>query len=392
MRRLYLFNPESDLALANNDENYMPPQSARKLAKDLALLPLWYAEKDSLILAESYPNTEYLEWIQSILPIKVDLLTYPEASHLSDIQLSPWGWNKAINKFFKQLGLNTYCPTDDYLSALRHLTRRDMAARLLKHLPKYDFICGSSQILMSKPDLESFHSVNDSFILKAPISGSGKGLKWCRRGLDEAALKWFNRTIAQQDSAIGEPIYSKELDFAMEFEIISSSEIHFIGYSSFETNANGAYIGNKLISDVSFLEDIERKYGLKKALLQIQRDIEKLVLQFYGTDYRGCLGVDMMVCQFESYPCFRIHPCVEVNLRMNMGILAHQLYHRYIDCNSTGIYKIDYSKKMDVLYQQHLRMQKKYPLVIKEGKIVEGYLALCPVTRQSQYHAWILIE
>ena len=75
-----------------------------------------------------------------------------------------------------------------------------------------------------------------------------------------------------------------------------------------------------------------------------------------------------------------------------MGILAHQLYHRYIDCNSTGIYKIDYSKKMDVLYQQHLRMQKKYPLVIKEGKIVEGYLALCPVTRQSQYHAWILIE
>ncbi len=34
---LYLFNPDSDLALANNETNYIAPASARRMAQDLAL-------------------------------------------------------------------------------------------------------------------------------------------------------------------------------------------------------------------------------------------------------------------------------------------------------------------------------------------------------------------
>ena len=40
---LYLFNPDSDLALANNEANYIAPASARRMAQDMALLPIWYA-------------------------------------------------------------------------------------------------------------------------------------------------------------------------------------------------------------------------------------------------------------------------------------------------------------------------------------------------------------
>ena len=51
--KLYLFNPDSDLALANNESNYIAPASARRMAQDMALLPIWYAAPDSAVLAPS---------------------------------------------------------------------------------------------------------------------------------------------------------------------------------------------------------------------------------------------------------------------------------------------------------------------------------------------------
>ena len=38
--KLYVFNPDTDMALANNEENYMAPASACRMAQDLALLPV----------------------------------------------------------------------------------------------------------------------------------------------------------------------------------------------------------------------------------------------------------------------------------------------------------------------------------------------------------------
>ncbi|KAA6323183.1 hypothetical protein EZS27_027349, partial [termite gut metagenome] len=46
-RFLYIFNPDHDLALANNNANYMPSAPARRLSEDLALLPVWYAGDES---------------------------------------------------------------------------------------------------------------------------------------------------------------------------------------------------------------------------------------------------------------------------------------------------------------------------------------------------------
>ncbi len=42
--KLYVFNPDTDMALANNEENYIAPASVRRMAQDLALLPIWYAQ------------------------------------------------------------------------------------------------------------------------------------------------------------------------------------------------------------------------------------------------------------------------------------------------------------------------------------------------------------
>ena len=47
--KLYVFNPDTDMALANNEENYMAPASACRMAQDLALLPVWYAQPGSAV-------------------------------------------------------------------------------------------------------------------------------------------------------------------------------------------------------------------------------------------------------------------------------------------------------------------------------------------------------
>ena len=54
--KLYVFNPDADMALGNNEENYMAPATIRRMAEDLALLPIWYAQPGSGVLASSAYN------------------------------------------------------------------------------------------------------------------------------------------------------------------------------------------------------------------------------------------------------------------------------------------------------------------------------------------------
>lgn len=89
--KLYVFNPESDLALANNKANYMAPASARQMVRDLAVLPVWYAEPGSALLAPSAYNADFMKRIRDIFPLQVELVTEPELPQYAQTELMPWG-------------------------------------------------------------------------------------------------------------------------------------------------------------------------------------------------------------------------------------------------------------------------------------------------------------
>ena len=86
----------------------------------------------------------------------------------------------------------------------------------------------------------------------------------------------------------------------------------------------------------------------------------------------------MMICHFpDEAPVYRIHPCVEINLRMNMGVVAWLLTDRYLAADAEGVFRIDY-----------------YPLAgqaLEENRVCAGYLPLVPVTPQSRYRAFLLL-
>ena len=62
MKKLYLFNPENDMALASGSPYYMAPSSAKKMATDLAVLPAWYADAESEILVS---DSRQVEWLRN---------------------------------------------------------------------------------------------------------------------------------------------------------------------------------------------------------------------------------------------------------------------------------------------------------------------------------------
>ena len=119
-----------------------------------------------------------------------------------------------------------------------------------------------------------------------------------------------------------EPIFDKVEDFAMEFYSDGRGKLLFVGYSRFVTDDKGAYRGNILTSDEQVEEWIQQ-YVPFEAFVRIRNMMQKALETSYATSYMGFLGVDMMVCrQKEGHP-YAINPHVEINLRMNMGIVSH---------------------------------------------------------------------
>ena len=392
MKEIWLFNPDNDLALADGYAHYMAPASARCMAEELAILPIWYADSNGYVLAPSAYNLSFLHQMQTLFGLSINLITISELKETDSFTFHPWGWNMALRKLLLTSGIVAdQLPSLDQLQQLLLLSHRKQAIDLFPHLLLNNQFCGNPTYLQTNDECEQYVLSHPSCVLKAPWSGSGKGLNWCKGKYTDLIAGWCKRNIKSQGGVIAEPVYQKEMDFAMEFFINNKNEVSFIGYSTFSTSQSGAYEGNLLISDeqvenlLSGYIDIENIHLLRTKL--IRQLTEELVF-----DYHGFLGVDMMICHFDEMPYYRIHPCVEINLRMNMGIVSHTLYQRLIYPNKQGQFKIDYYPTAGIAFEKHRMMEETHPLRLKDQRIESGYLSLIPITHHNHYHAFILIE
>ena len=401
MAKTYIFNPDSDLALANGDANYLPPRSARRMADDLSLLPAWYADEGDAVLIPSSDVIYYWSKTLSnnILRSEIKLVTNKES--IPSQPLSPWGWNAALVKQMKVRGLgDEHLPSVEEMEALRALSSRRMAVEVLKalmqNLSGTHRLIGEAAFCVTEEEIVQQVTSYPTTMLKAPWSSSGKGL---RRGQGEYAPPlsgWCARTLAQQGAVVVEPLYRKVKDFAMEFYSAGDgAPLTFVGYSRFVTDANGSYEGNLLMAD----EEIERElstYVSREALHSVRAMLQELIGERIGADYRGYVGVDMMVCLVKRENqkwdmC--LHPCVEINLRMNMGVVAHIFYERYVAKGCRGRFVVDYYPTPEALREAHRQRMEEAPLQLSpEGRICKGYLPLTPVGRETQYLVWALIS
>ena len=390
---LYIFNPDHDLAIADFSPNYTPPASIVKMSEDLAVLPIWYSN-GCKVIADGEENIHYYENIKRLFSIKSSIIKSDDIIHYSDANIIPWGWNPLIRNKLLSIGVSeNWLPSINYLEKIRSYSNRINAVEILKELRDETVgLTGESQYFTKLDNLLKYlKSTTVNKVLKMPVSGSGRGLVWIIGEITDKQTDWCRRVIKKQGGVVAEPVLDKILDFALEFEINSGKAV-FVGYSLFKTANSGAYSGNWLLPD----EEIENRLSsyIPITLLHLTRKALQQKISDRFSDYEGYVGVDMMICKeiIENKIIYKFHPCVEINLRMNMGLVSHIFCNKFIDPGSEGCYSVEYFKKEASALAFHEKMQREKPLKIDNGKIISGYLALTPVTSSTHYTAFVEVD
>src|SRR5690606_39170499 len=126
-----------------------------------------------------------------------------------------------------------------------------------------------------------------------------------------------------------------------QFEITFKS-IRYVGISRFMTDQKGQYQGNYLNGwpetfdkqEIIFAEMMAGQ--LAPILAQV---LEKSKL---AECYEGNFGVDTLIYK-DPQGILRINPCLEINVRQNMGLLSRML-EKKLPANRKGIYRTWFNK------------------------------------------------
>jgi hypothetical protein len=386
---MYLFNPDNDLALANFSANYTPPAAAAMMAQELALLPVWYARGASVI-AEGIENQRFLRSVKDIVPVSSSLIPLSDIKMHPQEEIIPWGWNPSLRKRLLSQGVPAEkLPTIDALKQLRDDSGRQHAVRMLRELQVEETaFCGESHYCTSLDELLAYlRSFPGDKLLKMPLSGSGKGLIRILGTITDKQADWCRRVILEQGGVVAEPVMQRVEDFAMEF-YMDKGITRFAGYSLFRSARSGAYLGNELLSD----RRIEEKLSAYVPINLLHRLRETLLgkLAVYFPSYSGYAGVDMMIC--ETGEGYSVQPCVEINMRMNMGMVARLLHNQYMEADGKGRFALDYFKQQGDALLFHQEMERENRLVVENEKVSSGYLPLTPVTANTHYTAYIVVD
>ena len=383
---LHFFNPENDLALADGGANYCPPPAAARIAYDLASLPLWFAGTENAVALSDGNHLRFCEEVSRLFPVA---LPY-EASMASKVErCHPWGWSAQMKRRFKAMGIPAdILPADEVVNVLRSLSNRRSAIKILSELKVRGVEVPPMPLYLQDADaVAAFVNSMPRCVVKAPWSGSGKGIAWGIGRVETPMEHFYKGVIKRQGGVVCEHFLESVQEFAMEF-FAGEQGVSFVGYSLFDAN-KGSYSGNLLAPDDS-IEDIlsqlvplEMLHNVRAHLLEI------LSSMLRGSGYCGYLGVDMMVYRTGEQLC--LNPCMELNLRMNMGVVSRLFYDNYVVHGAEGRFFVDFYKKPGEAYKYHMNNNKNHSLEVRDGRIYRGYLNLSPVTPESRYAAYVIL-
>lgn len=364
-----LFYPAHDLALANGVRHFTPPTAATQLQTDLEALSAWWQ---------------------------------PETASRQPL---PWGWNYETRQSLLLAGVGEpFLPTLQELEELRILSSRETTIALLQQIknaaaeilsPTFATL-QLPQALTTPEELEiAIAEPTQPFLLKTPWSSSGRGLCWSRITPPELLVKRGNSILRETGCVIMEPEYSKIQDFAMLFHI-SRQEVRFIGYSIFDTDAKGTYQSGRMMSNENMKRYLSRWIPADRleAIADLYRTtlLPALFSRFFNRTYTlGYIGVDMMVYENQDRcPC--LHPCIELNARCTMGVVARQIFDRKVHPDSSGRFIISHAKNCGTLLAEKNKLTHDFPSLQTEEKFISGYIPLTPIRKESNFAAYMLLD
>ncbi|GHT18620.1 hypothetical protein FACS189429_5390 [Bacteroidia bacterium] len=392
---LHYFNPGHEAAVMNGSPFYQSPANVQTMQRELAFLPAWYAQNTDFVLVDADFDFDFFEKLKKNLPSLPQPISFiPHNNPFDSLRAACWGISPAAIHFFEKIKTENVIDLQipQWKCEFRHLASRTTANECLIYLKnKIPAIqVAVPQFVTSMQEAENLiNNANEMLIVKSPFSSSGRGIlrinpQDFNRATRQILQGWLNR----QGCVSIEPMLCKVLDFALEFRCNDSSTVEFAGYSLFETDEKGSYTGNILNSQEN-IKKVIIKYIDIQLISNIKIEIRKFLQKKYK-NYSGYLGVDMLIYNFENQ--YFIYPCVEINMRANMGILAVNLVKNFLFSAKSGRFTVNYDKITGNILKHHQEMTKKFPPRFTSGKLLEGYLPLCPVSKNSKYWAYVIVN
>ena len=295
---MWVLNLEHDLCLASGERNFIPPRAVVEFA-------------------------QRCRWIGKYMPVSQGAGS-----------IVPWGWNMQLKERLLREGVPAAeLPSNAGLEFIKENSRRELAVELLEHLNGNfgDWVRGgvivSSRyriVAHSLEEIDEFLVEKGRVVLKAPLSGSGKGVRFVAGELMETDRGWCRRVLESQGAVVVEERQDVVQEFAMLFEVGDAPYgTKFIGYSMFYAS-NGAYKGNLLASNGYIEEKLAKNVG-KNILEGIREKMAGFLQEKLGGRYTGFVGVDMFLYR-GGEGRIMVNPAVEINLRMTMGLIARNIY------------------------------------------------------------------
>lgn len=314
---VYLFNPEHDLALAHGAHNYTAPPFARQLRRDLRLLPSWLAPAGSYIaIPDDCPIEEDHRWLSGH-HLDVNPVPLSQIAELGTCRIHPWGWDSTLRYQLLQAGvLPEYLPTDEQLDWIRRFSHRRLTIAVHQALGESFSPCPVE--LDSYDDVMVFAVSHPGCYLKMPWSGSGKGIYRVIDPMgDNHVPRWIDGALKRQGSLLCEVGLDRLQDFAIESECIDGKTM-LTGYSVFDSDFHSQFGTGRVAPMEELHQFLLNQYpGLDPVVEKVLKALDVIV----APHYNGPLGIDMMLYR-DGDGKIALNPCVEINLRMTMGMVT----------------------------------------------------------------------
>lgn len=367
MKKIFYFNPDCEMAVANQSYSYTPPKYIVKLQNDMQFIVAWFMGSDDFVLLQQQPSEEYVNYLSRYIGFKPNVLFRFDSDRY---RLEPWGYAPNLKKIGG--GVDLYGKLDNY-SRVRALDILKMVVEIYPHL-SLDIYPTQCYNLEEVIDVVSRVRLA---VLKAPFSSSGRGVSILQRSdLDSSLVQRICSIIDSQGSIMVEERLDKVQDLSFHFVGVDG-KFSFDGLVYFKTDDKGQYLGSYLSSSPSGVDSDCLCY-MDYLVESLSKTIVEILNRVYPS-YSGVLGIDMIL--YRSNGELKLHPSLEVNCRYSMGRVTLKL--RDIFENRDGFWEIKQMRGESALDFHNLML---------DNIGADNYVALTEPKDDLSFFAFLLFD
>lgn len=321
---VYVFRPNCEL----DHSKQTPKKVAKIVEKALAPLMIFVAKKDDIVLCKPLPleQQQALQRVGVVLPQQVEDIEEIRDRYLGDIR--PWGLSENICAEFSL----PWNPA--YTTVFSKAWSGTLLAEFLQEQAQ-ECLCPLDTVGVSLRDVDAVEKHiaqlatigHNTWIIKGVYGTAGRSSIRGEGALLDTQRMWLQKQLRMHPVVV-EPLLARVFDYSIQL-VVHPDSVQCVSSGRFETDNQGQYLGQHLGAIHQGLSsDMLRFLHGNGANPRMFRQIIHDTAMFVGKKLqeKGCFGwagIDALV--YRSAEGYKIRPIVEINPRLTMGRIAHEV-------------------------------------------------------------------